>query len=127
MNEKLDLKTGLKLLESFSYILKFDKPFDIVTQTLDLLKNVLGCCRATLFPLDFHTVQLTTTKLNRERKKCVHQMEIENRRDHSSTTVAAICKEDKDLCKEPLFDDVKNPRKDVIVSDDGSKLALLVR
>lgn len=92
-----------------------------------MLKHVLGCSKATLFPLDFHTVKLTTSKLNRERKKCVHQIEIVNQRDHSSTTVAALCREEKDLCKEPLFDNIKDVKNDLIVSEDGTKLAILVR
>lgn len=71
-NDRLQLKIATKLLESFSYILKFDKPFDIALQTLDLLKHVFGCTKATLYPLDFHTIKLITNKLNRERKKCVH-------------------------------------------------------
>lgn len=50
-----------------------------------------------------------------------------NQRDHSSTTVAALCREEKDLCKEPLFDNIKDVKNDLIVSEDGTKLAILVR
>jgi len=88
---------------------------------------VLGCTKATLFPLDFHTVKLTTSKLNRERRKCVHQVEFADETDNSSTTVAALCRDEKDLCREVLFDNIKSVKKDLVVSEDGTKIAMLVR
>lgn len=126
-NEKLDVKLARKLFESFSYCLRGDKAFDMALQALDILKNTFGCQKATLYPLDFYVVRATTHNLNKERQKCIHQVEFADRSDNSSMRLAAICKDESELCKAVLFSSLQDLEDDIIISEDGTKFAMLMR
>lgn len=126
-NEKIEIKFARKLLESFSYCLRGDKAFDLVLQALDILKNVFGCQKATLYPLDFYVVKATTQNLNKERQKCLHQVEFSDKSDNSSMRLAAICKDESELCKAVLFSSLQELEDDILISEDGTKFAILMR
>mgnify|MGYP006096556463 CR=1 FL=1 len=126
-NEKIEIKLARKLLESFSYCLRGDKAFDLVLQALDILKNVFGCQKATLYPLDFYVVKATTQNLNKERQKCIHQVEFSDKSDNSSMRLAAICKDESELCKTVLFSSLQELEDEILISEDGTKFAILMR
>lgn len=126
-NEKVELKLVRKLLESFTYCLKGEKALELVVQSLDILKQTLGCQKATLYPLDFYMVKLTTQGQGRERQKSVHQVEFLDASDNSSVRLAAICKDESELCKTVLFPSLQKLEDDILISEDGTKFAILMR
>lgn len=60
MVEKIDVKVSDRFLTMFKKIIKNDKPLDMVIQALEGIKELFGCQKVTIYPIDFYMLRMTT-------------------------------------------------------------------
>ena len=58
--EKIDIKAAEKVMSLFKKIMKNDKPLDLIISALDGMKEILGCQKITVYPIDFYIGKMTT-------------------------------------------------------------------
>ena len=65
--EKVDIKTAERFLSMFKKIIRNDKPLDMVVAALDGIKELFGCQKVTIYPIDFYVLRMTTQNLPKEK------------------------------------------------------------
>lgn len=74
--EKMDLRKVSRSFEEFKWILRLDKPMDIIQALISSVKNLYGCTSVTFYPLDYHVVTLMTNKEFAKSNHVIHQVEF---------------------------------------------------
>ena len=124
--EKVDLRKVSKSFEDFKWILRLEKPMDIVLAVINSVKAVYGCQNVTFYPLDYHIVTLLTNKQYLKPNQVIHTVEFGDEETGQSGPIAAICQEADEPIREVLFKTFKfqNLADRIAIADKGTKFAL---
>jgi len=125
--EKLDPRIIDKLFHQFKLVIRQEKGLDIALGLLEAVKTVLDCQRATLFPLDYYSMELMTKNLVNEKYSFIHSVPFSDEQENAPVQLAAIAKSESELCKTLIMKSVRTIVEDFIIKENGMKMAIVIK
>lgn len=107
--------------------MRSEKSLDVVTATLDGVKDLLGCQKVTIFPIDYYVVKMTTKNMPKDKQSWLHTVQFQDENENTPVYIAALARSQEELCTELVFKSLRNLHEELLITNKGKKMGILIK